>query len=465
MFGRAQTGRRALLIGAGMALGLTLSTLVSPGASLPPWAFAAATEPYTSPPYVVLGPNTSASVRVVTTNASCPNVAVGANATESEKMSVRAAPSPAYPVLTCEWDGAWLLQQPSQNGQRASVNGIALPRIASSPQRIAIEGDTGCRLKDPDFQACNDPVAWPYERISQSIAAYTPDLLAHMGDYHYRESPCPTDNAGCAGSPDGYNWEVWKADFFEPAAATLSLAPWIFVRGNHEDCTRAWEGWFRFLDPYPYADYEQDCQAFTEPYNIPFDSFNIAMLDSASSDQAEVNEQQLPIYRRQIAAIDDMVGTNTWLFMHHPIYGLRSRSPGNDQPATNLTLDAAAQGQFPDGVQGIFGGHIHLFAALSFALSATGTSYPTQWIIGHSGDALEGSLSITWDSLRIAGQFVTPSSYVIDDDWGWATMEPSDDGSWAVTARDRNGRTMATCSFAARHANCDASSQRHDAGS
>ena len=79
------------------------------------------------------------------------------------------------------------------------------------------------------------------------------------------------------------------------------------------------------------------------------------MLDSASSDQAKVNEEQLPIYRRQIAASDDMVGTNTWLFMHHPIYGLRSGSPGNDQPATNLTLDAAAQGQFPDGVQGIFG--------------------------------------------------------------------------------------------------------------
>src|SRR5262249_43972483 len=155
-------------------------------------------------------------------------------------------------------------------------------------------------------------------------------------DYHYRESPCPSGNSGCAGSPDGYNWEVWKADFFQPAAPTLSLAPWIFVRGNHEDCTRAWEGWFRFLDPYPYAAYAQGCQPFTEPYNVPFDSFNIAMLDSASSDQAKVNAEQLPIYRRQIAAIDKMVGSNTWLFMHHPIYGLRAGSPGNDQPATNL---------------------------------------------------------------------------------------------------------------------------------
>jgi hypothetical protein len=50
-------------------------------------------------------------------------------------------------------------------------------------------------------------------------------------------------------SPWGYGWDTWKADFFDPAQALLKAAPWVMVRGNHETCTRAGQGWWRFLDP------------------------------------------------------------------------------------------------------------------------------------------------------------------------------------------------------------------------
>ena len=132
---------------------------------------------------------------------------------------------------------------------------------------IAAFGDTGCRLKsaktaakegdtdDADargkFQDCNNPTLWPFAQVAQSVADAKPDLVIHVGDYLYRESACPTGDAGCARSPYGDDWPTWKADFFAPAAPALRAAPWIVVRGNHEICRRAGPGYFRLLDPTP----------------------------------------------------------------------------------------------------------------------------------------------------------------------------------------------------------------------
>ena len=46
-----------------------------------------------------------------------------------------------------------------------------------------------------------------------------PDLVIHVGDYHYRESPCADGNEGCAGSPWGYGFDAWQADFLASAIA------------------------------------------------------------------------------------------------------------------------------------------------------------------------------------------------------------------------------------------------------
>ena len=69
-----------------------------------------------------------------------------------------------------------------------------------------------------------------------------PDLVVHVGDYHYRENACPAGDAGCSTSPWGYGWDAWDADFFTPAKRLLAVAPWIVVRGNHESCDRAGQG-------------------------------------------------------------------------------------------------------------------------------------------------------------------------------------------------------------------------------
>src|SRR5437764_1014283 len=209
--------------------------------------------------FVVLGIDGQAVARVITRADACPLVVVD---DAPQPMAIRAAPATlrlrptrsgpeeskpsAFPVLVCDaLLGARTL--------RASVGGRALPVPKRRPERIVVIGDTGCRLKRADgiFQACNDRDAWPFADVADAAAAMHPDLVVHVGDYHYRENACPPGNAGCSASPWGYGWDAWDADFFTPAKRLLAVAPWIVVRGNHESCDRAGQGWWRFLDPRP----------------------------------------------------------------------------------------------------------------------------------------------------------------------------------------------------------------------
>jgi hypothetical protein len=96
------------------------------------------------------------------------------------------------------------------------------------------------------------PKQWPFHFIADVVAQTKPDLVIHVGDYHYRETPCPRGHDGCAGSPFGDTWSVWRADFFAPADTLLKMDPWVFVRGNHELCDRGGKGWSRMLERFPF---------------------------------------------------------------------------------------------------------------------------------------------------------------------------------------------------------------------
>jgi hypothetical protein len=175
--------------------------------------------------WVQMGSSGHVFARVITENPGCPNIRLDGFLQE---MEVREEPSEKdFPVLVCE------AIIPSGTTS-ASIEGRRLRLPKQNPKRIVIIGDTGCRIAGDGVQACNDPEAWPFEKIAESAAAWGPELVIHVGDYFYRESPCPEGNAGCEGSPFGDNWETWDADFFTPASALLDSAPWVYTRGNHE---------------------------------------------------------------------------------------------------------------------------------------------------------------------------------------------------------------------------------------
>ena len=84
---------------------------------------------------------------------------------------------------------------------------------------IALFGDTGCRGEPK--QPCNNR-DWTFQSVAESAARAGPGLVVHLGDYLY-------DTANDS-------WDDWDKYFFEPAKALLRTAPFIFVRGNHENC-------------------------------------------------------------------------------------------------------------------------------------------------------------------------------------------------------------------------------------
>ena len=228
--------------------------------------------------WVQLGPDGTSTVRAIT-DESCPAVMFDGTPVP---MRVRSDPEqpmanvkPAkFPVRGCE------VEVPP-GAIAAVLDGKVLPLAKRDPQRIMVFGDTGCRLDRRTMQDCNEPAAWPFPRITAAAATARPDLVIHVGDYHYRETPCPAANTGCANSPWGYGFDAWNADFFDPAAPLFAAAPWIMVRGNHEDCNRAGEGFMRFLDRDPV---EAACRDFTGIFVARLGAFGIVVVDGAAAE-------------------------------------------------------------------------------------------------------------------------------------------------------------------------------------
>ncbi len=299
--------------------------------------------------FVVLGPDGGAVARLITMEANCPALDVdGAMRPMTVRMPpqtmplrpTRSTPSmsrpSAFPVLTCE--------APIPAGTRnAAIGGHPLPLPKANPRRIVVIGDTGCRIKTGDnaFQSCDDPAQWPFERIADAAAATAPDLVVHVGDYHYRENACPATHPGCFGSPWGYGWDAWQADFFHPARRLLEAAPWIVVRGNHESCDRAGQGWWRFLDPRPLAP-RQDCNdaaddavgEFSEPYAVPlgdgsdaqfvvFDSSRVGL--TALAPDSAMHRTYRAQFERAFALA--AAKPQAHLLVHHPVLGFAA-NPG-----------------------------------------------------------------------------------------------------------------------------------------
>jgi len=61
-----------------------------------------------------------------------------------------------------------------------------------------------------------------------------------MGDYHYREKTCKSGQK--CNQTYNYGSDAWYSDWFDPAKDILALSPFLFVCGNHEGCSRAYEG-------------------------------------------------------------------------------------------------------------------------------------------------------------------------------------------------------------------------------
>ena len=388
-----------------------------------------------APAWLELGPDGQIIARVIT-SAECP--ALTTDGTDAP-MKKRAPASEAFPVFACE------ATVPSGTIS-ASVLGKELPLPDGPVRRIAVIGDTGCRLNDWEkkYQACNDEDAWPFAQIAQAVADWEPDLIVHVGDYLYRESPCPEGMDGCEGSPHGDNWATWDADFFSPAAPLLGVAPWLFMRGNHETCDRNALGWFAFLDPRPY---EATCQRFTAPYVTALPGVTFAVIDSAEAADTTDTPEETAEYARQFALLGDISPAGTWLVTHRPVRGILA-GKGTEFEVVNATYGSATDGSLRADYDVVLSGHIHLAESITFDRSS---ERPAQLISGNAGTALDEipTASPTADELGdpTVAQAETLATF------GFMTIEPHQNG-WIATQRDMQGEALLECTLYQNQLDC-----------
>lgn len=403
--------------------------------------------------FVVLGGDGAVARAILSGTSECPAIRLNGM---PQPMRLRAAPqsgtNPAFPVLVCE------APIPPDTAS-AEILDRKLPLPKSTIATIAVFGDTGCRLKDAEaqslatrnrdhrhdghFQNCDEPAQWPFPQLSQTAARQKPDLVIHVGDYLYRESPCPAGDSGCAGSPHGDDWPTWKADFFAPAAPLLAIAPLIVVRGNHETCARAGLGYFRFLYPAlastfppPNSPAPPACTDLTPPYTVDAGGRSFLVIDSSNAYDACVKDacDSAP-YAAQFAAMAPQPGT--WFLSHRPVWGIGRNFTVNR--TLQIALATALGDRLPPGMTLALSGHLHIFEALSFA-----DHRPPQLIVGTGGTALDRPIDRAMQGMTVGG--ATVSAARTEHRFGFLLIEPAGN---AMAGRfiDAGGQTLFTCAL------------------
>lgn len=430
--------------------------------------------------YTVQADGQRAVLRAITQQttppSSCPSVVWAGG--PQQLMAVRALPAnvPArgqapydskaalFDVLTCE--ATW-----PAGVNSAQVAGQTLAAPKADIQRIVVIADTGCRMNGSEnaFQDCNDPVAWPFAQVAQSAALTKPDLVIHIGDMHYRESPCPPGNVGCAGSPWGYGFDAWQADFFAPAKPLLAAAPWVFVRGNHEICARAGQGWFRFVDTQAWQA-ERSCNDpandndadFSNPYAVQITpDTQFIVFDSAKASGKPYTEKDAAFgkYKANLQLSDALsaLKPHNFFMSHHPLLAVASgKKAQNPLPGGTVGLQSVFKTNHPlrlfaPQIDVAMHGHIHVFEALAFK-----SAHPTSLVLGNSGSANDGNLPTSVPAGFQAYPGAVVEDYVATASYGFATLDrqTGGPGQWLMTAFNVQGIPLFKCAITGSKSKC-----------
>ena len=376
-----------------------------------------------------LGRDGAVLARIVTRDR-CPPIELGGG--KQLASTERAAPKGSFDVRSCE-------AKIPVGTAHASVLGRTLPLPARQLRRVAVLGDTGCRILLVLFQGCNDPAAWPFPSIARRIAAAHPDLLIHVGDYYYRETPCLVPE--CAGSPHGDSWTTWNADFFAPAAPLFAAAPLLAARGNHEICSRGGPGWDRFLSVFPFG----RCVDHEAAYATSAGGLRFFLIDSANARDDRPDPAMQRAFDADFAALRALPAARTWLILHRPMWELGGTIAGGVE-AVNATLDASEGEARTLPVELVLSGHIHLFEALQFA-----DARPPQIGVGTGGAVL------TRAPFRMAGEALdgtTVSGGTVRHDFGYALFDLE---KKSLDVFDRLGNRIASCRYGPGEVSCELS--------
>ena len=376
--------------------------------------------------------------RAVTDAPACPAIVIDG---KSAPMTQRAAPNDAFANQVCA-------AAIPKTARRVSVSGTTLPLPKARPSRLVIIGDSGCRVVPGLIQNCNDPVAgWPFARIAALAAAQKPDLVVHVGDYYYREAPCPQGMAACAGTPFGDKWLTWDTEVFAPAAPLLAAAPWVFARGNHEDCNRGGKGWFRLLDASPQV---RACPAQSDTFAVDLGGTRLFIVDSADPNDAVVNPAQQAVFSGHLDEMAKFPGKGAvWIVTHRPIWILARNGATVTDGIGNATERAAVKGRDLSAIQLVLVGHVHNFSSLDF-----GVARPAELIVGAGGDLQDPRDLPTPAIGPVSVDGLTAQVYT-KGGFGYFVFDRKG-ADWVGAFHDLTDKVVTTCRLHARSLTCAA---------
>jgi hypothetical protein len=376
----------------------------------------------------------SQSFRAIISDDTCPAIEIDG---ALHQMSVRAGVMPEFPNLVCEF----ATDKPVASAQ---VNTLRFPVRPERADRMVVVGDTGCRLKDGSpVQACNDPEEWPFATISGSIAEKEADLAIHVGDYYYRETEC-LDPDIC-GETYGDTWRTWEADFFAPGQTMLSAHPFVFVRGNHENCNRAWLGFDRYLAAEPMRD-PLMCDNYQAPFVVEFDDLQLPVIDSSTRDRDTYTWDRLRAMQEQFTDVLPRLDRETLVLTHTPLWGYGSKKRESDELETLESIQRDAFGDMlPRLVSGVVAGDLH------FAQLVSTPGNPVQITFGNGGVWLYTTPEGRVDDLQV-GHGVTGDIFGFNQ-FGFGMIERVATGL-DVTFFDQTGEAAVKCTAPASVETC-----------
>jgi predicted phosphodiesterase len=275
------------------------------------------------------------------------------------------------------------------------------------------------------------------------IVARKPDLVIHVGDYIYRNSPCPPPH-DCLGSPHGDNLQTWVADWFGPAQQLLSQAPFVFVRGNHETCSRgAAKGWFRYL---AIGSPPAKCPVASEPWKAQLADLDLIVFDASAGPASHSSLDQLPAYKRMADAIFATLQRETWFLTHRPLW-VHMRAFGETINGDDTQREAFGAAM-PQAVSLVLSGHIHAFQALDMAHG------PAQVISGNGGTKLDPMPTGMERNFEVAGSLAR--QIVNDGGFGFLMLTRTDQREWHMDVLDAKGVRQRRCHLSGRDLSCAA---------
>jgi hypothetical protein len=397
---------------------------------------------------------------IVANSDQCPTITVGE---ASWRMDYRPAPArAAFPILLCE--------ARIDSHSPARIGFVTLPSRQDDPTHIVAIGDTGCRMVHWTSQPCFSGEQWPFAAIASNAAkaigeARLPSVIIHVGDYHYREHVCLDGNPDCGGSPYGDNWATWEEEFFKPARPLLLAAPWVLLRGNHEDCNRAGAGWsFFFALPNPAGkEPTKACESELGGYSVAIgytadhNRRSLFVFDTAAEADSHGIVARCETFIKWFGQLEVSKAEN-WLALHQPLWPRNSDGSPSDleapkAPCTDATKSAldAIRTRFDTAkpqrlARLVLAGDTHLFQFFR----PDNDNFPVQLVVGNGGTSLD-KLKKSGVAEIVASASDTPiTSYGVMGSslsvarHGYTTLR-RDEWIWTVQAHDIRGKSFVTC--------------------